>query len=178
MRGGGVKRKGEGGRETGEKSGLGGGSGGGLCLRRRCGGGLTPTSGRKWKEDCVRMNLAAAQGSFQRDSVVRRVGCVWQLKTWFVSWVRVPQSGHRSSSAPPIRNWNDFNRAQKPERSCDKVVLTRRGSVASLLSTGGGRLFNTRLPPRRSTVLATTSVWIALWTRGKSPASTLPLAFR
>ena len=44
MRGGGVKRKGEGGRLAGEKTG--GGSGGGLPRHRRRGGGSMPISHR------------------------------------------------------------------------------------------------------------------------------------
>ena len=72
-----MKRKGDGGRETGEKS---GGTGGGLLrIRRRAGGG-GPTSGRKEKDGSIFRNRATPHGSDHRDSLVRFVGLAGHSK--------------------------------------------------------------------------------------------------
>ena len=71
VKGGGVKRKGEGGRERGEKS---GGTGGGLLRVRLRGGGGWPTSGKKEKDGSVLRNPATAHGFDHKASLARFVG--------------------------------------------------------------------------------------------------------
>ena len=102
--GGGGERKGEGGRERGEKrepTGEGGGSGGGR--RRRCGLGV-PAGGRWLKEFVLFKKFMTSRGFIHKSRVVKLVGLVGHSKRCCTEAGELLQSGQVSELTEPRRN--------------------------------------------------------------------------